>query len=181
MDKKLTVNKYSPFRRGADNGFILGIYLSVMFIFSALNLSVPFAGLVSLVMALSVPAIIYIFLRRSFVKDYGLTIFSSLWMQGIVAFFCGTLIMALTAYIYMQWISPDFLIEQMTAAIDSYKSLDHEQSRKAAEILQKIIDNNLIPTPIQIAIQMIWLGVFTGSLLSIIVSLLVQARKVETK
>ena len=89
--------------------------------------------------------------------------------------------MALTAYIYMRWISPDFLIEQVTAAIDSYKSIDHEQSQKAAEVLQRIIDNKLMPTPIQMAIQMIWLGVFTGSLLSIIVSLLVQARKVETK
>lgn len=110
-----------------------------------------------------------------------MTLFSSLWMQGIVTFFCGTSIMALTAYIYMRWISPDFLIEQVTAAIDSYKSIDHEQSQKAAEVLQRIIDNKLMPTPIQMAIQMIWLGVFTGSLLSIIVSLLVQARKVETK
>ena len=181
MDNRLIASKYSPFRRGADNGFMLGIYLSVMFVISALNLSVPFAGLLSLAMALGVPAIIYTFLRRSFVKDNGLTQFSSLWMQGIVAFFCGTLIMALTAYIYMQWLSPGFLLEQMTAAIESYKAIDHEQSRKAAEILQKIIDNNLMPTPIQIAIQMIWLGVFTGSLLSIVVSLLVQARRVETK
>ncbi len=177
----MTADKYSPFKRGADDGLWFGIYLTVLFFAAAFSMSIPYSGFVSTLMALGVPVIIYIFLRRSYVKDLGTTQFSSLWMQGIVTFFCGSAIMALAAFIFMRWISPDFLYEQTTSVIKTYNELDWEQGKEIADTLQKILDRRLLPSPIQIAMEMIWLGVFSGSLLSIIVSLFVQIRKVKTK
>ncbi|MBQ9076447.1 MAG: DUF4199 domain-containing protein [Muribaculaceae bacterium] len=174
----MALEKYSPFRRGADDGFLFGIYLTVLFFATASATSVPYIGLLSPLMAAGVPIVTYIYLRRSYVKDYGTTQFSSLWMQGIVMFFCGSIIMALAAYIYMRWIAPDFLISQITSSIETLKG--QGRGKEVIDILQKMLDNNLIPTPIQVAIEMIWLGVFSGSLLSIIVSLIVQAHKVNT-
>lgn len=177
----MTNGNHSPYRRGADDGFVFGIYLSVLYIAMALNLVVPYAGFVATILAIGVPVIIYKFLRRSYVKDYGTTPFASLWMQGIMIFLCGTLIMAFVAYIYMRWIDPDYLLNEVTRGIEIFGASDKAQEREFAEILQKALDNNLIPSPIQLATQMITLGVFSGSLLSIIVSLLVQVRKVNTK
>lgn len=175
----MSTEQKSVYRRGADDGLFVGIYLIIMFFASAFSMTIPFAGLLSIILVLGVPFIIYRFLRRSYVNDNGTTQFSALWVQGITTFFCGSLISGIVALIYMKWINPDFILTQIQTLIDVYMANDWKEGKEIAEVLTKMIENNMLPTPINIVIESIWLAVFTGSILSMIVSMIVQARKIK--
>lgn len=168
----------SPYRRGADDGFFFGIYLSAMFFASVYSLDAPLLGVISFLMVLAVPFIIYRFLRRTYVEEYGTTLLSALWMQGIMIFLCGALICGAVSLIYLKWINPSFIVDQMRTVIDIYSGSGWESGEEMADMMQRIIDNNLVPTSISIVMEMIWLSVFSGSLLSLLMSLLVRARAV---
>lgn len=170
-------DKYALFRRGADDGFLFGAYLVVLFLSMAYSMQLPPLGLLSMIMMLGVPVYTYMRLNHAYKAEHYTCNFSSLWMQGIVMFFCGSLIMALATFVFMTWIQPDFIIDQMEAVIATYKDIDWNRGREMADVLQHALDAKIIPSPIQVAMEMLWSGVFTGSLLSILISLLVQARK----
>lgn len=166
----------SPYSRGAGFGARFGVYLSVLFFAMAYSLSVPLLSLVSLLMLAGVPPLIYMMLRKSYVADYGKTLFSSLWMEGIMIFFCGGLISSLVAVVYMTWIVPGYLHSQVDLMIDIYAGADWERGKELADMLERARRQHLIPSPINLAVDMLWLMVFSGSILSMLMALLVQAR-----
>ncbi len=92
----------SPYRRGADAGLILGVYLCVIFFATAYSMTYPILSPVSLVLIAGVPVFIYMSLRRSYITDMRKTIFSSLWMEGIATFFFGGVISAFVSGIYVR-------------------------------------------------------------------------------
>ena len=55
----------SVFRRGAEDGVWFGIYLSVLFVLSILQ--IPFLGLLGLIMALAVPVYVFFVLRKGYI------------------------------------------------------------------------------------------------------------------
>ena len=172
------IDNYALFRRGADDGFLLGLYFTALFFAIVYSMTVPLLSMTALLMMAGVPVVTYVFLRRSYVADYGTTRFSALWMQGIVMFFCGSLILALVSFVFMQWIVPDYIVSTMRSVIELYSGSDLQQGREAAELLQTAMDSGMVPKPIQVSMELLWSGVFTGSILSIVVALIVQARKV---
>lgn len=102
----------SPYRRGADDGFLFGIYLTVMFFASIFAGSFAPLSLLALVMMVSVPVVIYRFMR-SYHRSLGPSgTFAMLWMQGVMIFFCGMLIAGTALVVYMKWIHPGFVVEQ---------------------------------------------------------------------
>lgn len=172
------IDNYALFRRGADDGFLLGLYFSALFFAMVYSMSVPVLSMVALALMAGVPVVIYLFLRRSYVADFGTTRFSALWMQGIVTFFCGSLILALVSFVFMRWIEPGYIESTMRQVIEAYEGTGWPQGREAAEMLQRALDAGMVPRAIQVSMELLWSGVFTGSILSIIVSLIVQARRV---
>lgn len=169
----------SPYRRGADDGFFFGIYLSIFFLLSSMSVKMPILSLISFAMAIAVPVVIYYFLRKAYINDKGLSPLSLLWMHGIMIFICGSLIGAVAEIIYLKWIDPDFIINQMKTAIALYKDSGWESGKQMAEVMQRIIDNGLVPSAISIVVEIIWLSISTGSILSLIIGLIVRARAVR--
>ncbi|MCM1110204.1 MAG: DUF4199 domain-containing protein [Clostridium sp.] len=167
----------SPYRRGADRGLPFGVYLTVLFFVMVGSQRWGFLSLVMMVMIVAVPFIIYRFLRSTYVEERGLSSLSSLWMQGIMTFGCGAIISALAAYIYMRFLDPSFILRNARSAIEIYNGMDNENSRAVARGLEVLIENNALPTPIQVAVQSIWGAVLSGSLLSLLMGLLVRARR----
>ena len=104
---KKTKNIYA---RGADDGFWLGLYFSVLFGVTVVSLSLPLLNIIAVAMALGVPFLTYFFLRRTHVAAHGMTLFSALWMQGITMFACGCLIFGAVSFTYLRWIDPEFLV-----------------------------------------------------------------------
>lgn len=170
----------SVYRRGADDGLVFGAYLIVLVL---LMCGTPYVGILAvpaLAMAAVVPFIIYRFLRRSYVRDFGLSGFSELWLQGIITFVCGTMLMAVAAYIFMRFVKPDFVVEQVNAAIGLYRSAGTPESLQTARALELLVERRMVPGPIYIVIEMMLMGIFTGSILSMIVTWIVRLRKVPS-
>lgn len=114
------IDNYALFRRGADDGFLLGLYFSALFFAMVYSMAVPLLSMAALALMAGVPVVIYKFLRRSYVAEYGTTRFSALWMQGIVTFFCGSLILALVSFVFMRWIEPDYIESVMRQVVEVY-------------------------------------------------------------
>lgn len=175
----MTSRHKTVYKRGAEDGLYFGIYLSVMFLLSVFSLSQPLLSWVTILMALGVPVIIYRYLRRAYIEEYGTLTFSAMWLHGIVVFFCGSIISATVAFVYLRWIHPDFIYTTMQEVIKIYNEIGTSKATEIAATLQKMIDQNLLPTPILIAVQSVWSAVFTGSLLSMLISVLVPLKKIK--
>lgn len=170
----------SVYRRGADDGFIMGVYLSVWIILVCSSIYYQITGIIGLILSAGVPALLYVMLRRSYVKDFGLSTFSFLWLQGIVTFVCGTLMMAVVAFIFMRFIRPDYISELFSMVADQYESLPSAEAQSFAHNLHLMVKNNTLPTPIYVALELMMSGIFTGSILSMFITWLVRLRKVRS-
>lgn len=169
----------SPYRRGAEDGLTFAVYLTVMFFASIYSTRVAMLSLLVIVMMLGVPFVIYGYLRRAYVADRGRTIMSSLWMHGIMIFLCGSLLAGAVELIWLRWIDSDYIITQLNAVVELYSDSGWDRGEQMAEVIQRMIDNGLVPSVISIVMEMIWLSVFTGSLLSALIALLVRARPIR--
>ncbi len=165
----------SVYKRGASDGAIFGIIMIALFFSSIFVIDVPVLILVTILIMLAVPFVVYKFLRKHFVQSQGYATFSELWLHGIIIFACGSLISGLVAFIFLRWIQPDFMIDQMNTIINLNQSIGDDDAEEATHLLQQMIDNKLVP----IVIQTSFLCVFTGSILSMLVALI--ARSISIK
>lgn len=173
MDTSRIISR-SPYKRGADRGAWFGIYLTALFFATSYSVDRPLCAVVGMALMLGVPPCIFFMLRRSYVADGGDTQFSSLWMEGIAIFFFGGLIASIVALVYMRWIEPTFFEERVDTLISIYSAMDLPQAKEASEMLQAARDQKLLPKPIEITVDMLWLIVFTGSLLSMVMTWLIK-------
>ncbi len=175
------IEAHSPYRYGADQGLYFGLYLICFYTCGLLNMTSPnlLYSLGAMALFMGVPFLIYRWLRRTYVASRGRLPLSALWMQGIVIFICGTLIAALALVIYLKFINPTFIVDQMRVLIEMYSSMDWERGQEAADMLQTLIDMKLVPSAMSVVMETVWLGVFSGSILSLLMGLLARARKVN--
>lgn len=172
-----SIKEKNPYKRGADDGVILGLILIILFLAMTFSLKYPLANLLGLLLFfVGVPMTTFFLLRRSYIRDNGLTLFSSLWMQGIVMFFCATLILALFTYVYLRFLNPSFMVDMLNTAAAHYEKLGTARGHQTADIMHAMIHQNLVPSAISMAIETIWVGVFTGSLLSALVAGIVRMK-----
>lgn len=167
------------YARGADDGFWLGLYLSVLFFLTVFALKVPVLNIAAGAMALGVPFLTYFFIRRTHVAAHGMTVFSALWMQGITMFACGCLIFGAVSFVYLRWIDPGFLVRMLELGVEYYRASPSESAHLLADEFQMIIDSKVIPSALNIAFGWMWLGMFSGSILSMIVAGIVRIKKVK--
>ncbi len=167
----------SPYRRGADDGLIFGLYLTAMFFASIFAGSFAPLSLLGAVMMAGVPVVIYFFMRR-YDRSLGpAATFAMLWMQGVVIFFCGMLIAGTALVVFMKWIHPGFVAEQLTAVAALKGAVPGSQIDLAADVAEKMIEAKFIPAPIDIVTEMLMLAIVTGSMLSMTLSGLFALRR----
>lgn len=162
--------RISPYRRGADDGLIFGLYLTLMFFGSIFAPKLPLLGLLSFALMAGVPAIIALFLYRYNRNQHGCASFSELWMSGIVTFICGSFISGALLIVYMKWIEPDFIVNQLNGLIEASKQVPGTALEEAGNMASQMIDANFIPSATAIASEVIMLAIVSGSLLSMIIS-----------
>lgn len=163
----------SIYTRGAEDGAWMGL----LFVAAATLQTAAHGALLPTLLAdillLAVPVLLWAMLRRSYRYDRCLTTFSGLWMHGIMIFLCGSLILGLVAFIYMRFINPGFIYAQARQAVELYSQVPDFQT--FAQTLQKAIDRKLLPSPITITFTIIWLGGFSGAMLSLIEAAIIKA------
>lgn len=163
----------SPYKIGADDGFYFGLYLAVMFLAMFYSITIPIFSVIVVLMIVVTPIIVYFALRRTFLLDGKRTPMGSLWMQGIVMFFCGSLISGLVAFFMMRIVDPGWLHRVLEISVETIESLPGNAYDETYELLRNMLDHNILPTPIQMVFESVWSAVLIGSLVSLICSLLV--------
>jgi len=166
----------SPYKRGADDGAWFGLYLTALFYSSVYSGQIAILGLVSLALVAGVPVLIYFALRRTYLEESLTSRLSALWMQGIMTFLCGAMIAGALSIIYLKWINPTYLVDMVTQSIDIYRQTGDPSLAKMADGLQMMVDAGAVPSPIAMVFTVIWSSVLSGSVLSLILSLIIRAR-----
>ena len=166
----------SPLLGGARRGLILGAWLTCMFLLSMLN-GMPLASLLFIAMAIGVPILVYRWLRATYVADKGFTTLSGLWMQGIIMFAGASLISTTVAVGYFKWVNPHYVADMATQMIAVYNSSTMSGAQEIAKTLQTMLDAGVLPTAQDVALEMFWLTMFCGSMLSLFASLVARSRR----
>lgn len=169
------IRRMSVYRRGARDGALMGLVLCGLFASWALSMRFPLAALAFPLLAIAVPVLACLQLRRSYRIDLGMTTLSALWMQGICIFFFGTLLMAALALVWLRWWEPGLISESLLNAADVYATIDNPDARKLAADVHTLIDKGMVPRPVDVALALLWAGVFSGSILSLVCAAVLRA------
>ena len=164
-------NKISIFQRAAEWGIPFGLYLAcaaMTYIFSDFF---PPLSLLFIVMCLCVPMVVYFFQRRKFKEDDGFTEYAGLWMLGIMLFLLGTLVASFIVYLVLQHVRPTFMYDQAQVIINTSKEVPGAIDKELLQIIKRMVDEKLMPSPIEIVMSMYWLVTFMGSLISAITAI----------
>lgn len=157
-----------------EAGAYMGLYFVVKFIFAVLSLNYPFCNVVSTIMLLFVPLVVFFMMRRFSNQNEGGSYFSQLWMMGILLFFFVSLISGLAQYIYYVYINPEYIKSQLSAAVTLLESLNMTSDPSLLEAVKTGLEQGNIPSPMAVVIQQMWVNVFFGSLLSAVMAWLVS-------
>ena len=166
--------KRSIFQCAGQWGLPFGLYLSCAAVASIYADWFAPLQLVFLILLLGTPVVAYAFQRRKFIEDNGFTEYAGLWMLGIMLFILGTIISSLVVYLVLQYLRPNYIYEQTQMAIDTYKQLPQMRDSEMLEILQKMVDRRLLPTPIETVFNAFWFITFGGCLVSAVTALVAR-------
>lgn len=150
------------FIRSAELGVPFGAVLTVASIAMTFGDKVPLLSMLTLIVIIAAPVMLYWLQRRHYVASNGFATFSELWTLAIFTTIGGALICALVTYGIITYFRPDFLYEQAQMIVDTYKQLPQGQGLEVVKVFEKMIKNNLLPSPIDYCMQMFWLTASLG-------------------
>lgn len=168
----------SPYYRGAKAGQIFGLYLSAIFLSMALSEHLALLSLVTLGLIAFIPLMVYRPLRKSYIESAGTASVSELWVQGIAMFLFATAICGLVTLVYMKWIAPGFLINQVESAIEACRASGTAEHLEMARILSNMIKQGVVPSPSTFVISMFWLTMAGGCILSLIAAIAARLARI---
>lgn len=171
--------KKNVFVKSAELGVPFGGLLTVASMSMTFGDKVPLISLLAVLISIAAPVVIYWVQRKYFVQSKGFATFSELWTLGIFTTIGGALICALITYGVVTYFRPDFLYEQAQLVVDTYKHLPQAQAKEVVSVFEKMIKNDMLPTPIDYCIQMFWLTSSLGCVGGAITALI--AGKVSLK
>ena len=145
-----------------EAGAYMGLYFVVKFIFAVLSLNYPFCNVVSTIMLLFVPLVVFFMMRKFSNQNEG------------GSYFSASLISGLAQYIYYVYINPEYIKSQLSAAVTLLESLNMTSDPSLLEAVKTGLEQGNIPSPMAVVIQQMWVNVFFGSLLSAVMAWLVS-------
>lgn len=167
-------SKTSIYQRAGEWGVPFGLYLACTGMASIFADWFSPLSLVFLVLLLGTPVMVYWFQRRKFIEDDGFTEYSSLWMLGIMLFIFGTVLASFIIYLVLQYVRPNFMYEQAQVVIDTYSKMPQMRDSDMLRVIQRMVDERLLPSPIETVVNSFWFISFSGSLVSAITALVAR-------
>lgn len=165
----------SVYRQGAEDGLLLAPLLIAASLCMGASIYRPMFFLPTLIFMIAVPVVTYISQLKSYLRQPELSTLSALWLQGICMFFFASLIMGLAVYAAMRWIWPGFINDQVNAVIQLYSSSNDPDITNLVKGIERARDTHSLPSPIDITLELMYMVVFTGSLLSLVSSVIARA------
>ena len=168
--------KKSIYKRAAEWGLPFGLYIACMGVASIYADYFAPLSIIFILMIMATPLVVYYFQRRRFIEDDGFTEYAGLWMLGILLFIFGSVIASFIIYLVLQYFRPDFMYEQARMVIEAYSKMPQASDSEVLRVLQRMVDEKLLPTPIEAVFNASWFITFFGSLVSAITALIAQRK-----
>lgn len=164
----------SIYQRAGEWGIPFGLYLACAGASSVFADWYPLLAYVFFILLLGTPLVTFYFQRRKFIEDNGFSEYSALWMLGILLFILGTVVSSFIIYLLLQSFRPEFMYEQAQAVIKTYSEIPEMRDSEMLRVLQRMVDDHLMPTPIETVFNAFWFVTFGGSITSAITALLAR-------
>ena len=71
---------------------------------------------------------------------------------------------------------PDFIYDQANQVIATYSQMPEFKDSEMVSVLQKMVDEGMLPSPIETVFNMFWAMTFGGAILSAVTALVAQRR-----
>lgn len=173
-------SKRSVYRRGAEDGLVIGPLMALIVILMGACGQVPVLAIPVMIGICAVPCVAYLMLSRGYREDEYRSSFSALWLQGICTFFFGGLLMALAIYVALRWVWPTYIADQMRFLSQVLSQQSGPEAQQLADMVAQLVSTGNLPTPIDVALEQIYFVVFSGSLLSMLLSMIIRSRRPVT-
>lgn len=174
IDPDSPVAQKLPFSRGADSGLRLGLYFSAMFLTWFYASRLPLLSIVTCALAVALPVTLYRMLRRSLESDGGTTTVTNLWIEGIVGIAGGALLCAGVTMVFLTWVEPGFIVNQLGRMIELYDTTNDPSLAEAAEMSRRLIENGAVPKASTWTLAMWLFTVTSGSMLAGLMAVLAK-------
>lgn len=149
----------------AQNGAILGGIILLSFLLSGLG---PLLSFPALLMGLS--GIWFLFRWQSkatkFQESGQRVTFMTRWSYGIAICFFSALLVAVVTYLTLRFLIPDYISDQLTAALDNLDQTEGNQT--LAAILRSSLEQQGIPTPADMMASLTIFIMISGAFFSFI-------------
>ena len=163
--------------RAAENGLYISGFVCLLLLLLGAGTVVPFLGQVFLVGTVVMPFATYRILSRNCRRNGGDMSFAEIWAEGIASFFLGSLIPAVMTYCLLRFAFPDFIYSQVMAAIEILSALDTPEAETLADTLVRLRDQGAVPTPADLAANIISFNVVAGTALSLLMAIALTTRR----
>ena len=170
----MTEPKKSIYQRAGEWGIPFGLYMACTAVASIFADWFMPLSMVFMVLLLGTPLVVYYFQRRKFIEDDGFTEYAALWMLGILLFILGAVIAGFIIFLVLQYVRPNFMYEQAQSVIKAYSQIPQMQDSEMLHVVKRMVDEKLMPTPIETVFSSFWFISFGGSLLSAITAIIAQ-------
>lgn len=169
----------SIYERAAYNGLWMGLYFVVLFLLMVATIRLGVLNILVMAMICFTPFLIYRQLKRTHLDAHGMESFSGLWMQGILTFCCGSIILCAASYIFLRWCYPTFMYDSCLQILDMYKATPEMPKDTLFDVATAIVEKRFAIRPTDIALAYLWSAAFTGSILSMILATVVKLTKIK--
>ena len=168
----------SVYKQAAEYGIPMGLYMSTISLMTLYTDLVPLFSVIAMVMLFAGPVVIYRFQRRYFVEQGGMAEYAALWMLGIMMVIFGAILTGAVTYVILQYVRPTYIYDQAQATLDAYNALPElrTQASQVLDVLQAMLEQNALPSAIELVFNMFWFVTFSGSVLSAITAAFASRR-----
>ena len=168
------MQKKSIYTYAAEAGVPAGLYLTVMSACLLLSVRIPDTIMLLVPLGVGFPFFLWLLMKKISKAEPSYLKFSSLWLGGIYTVIFGTLICMLLSGLYVVLVEPGFVHMSISNAINTI-----ETSPVAAEyeptlvLMKEAVAAHLLPSGLEFLMTMAWFTCFTGSILSLVISLII--------
>lgn len=131
-------------------------------------------GLIAIALMIYVPVHVYRRLKDTYFAAHGLMTFSGLWLEGILHFVCGAIILAFGTFIFLRFLVPGYL-PMLSSNLAAFIA-DNPQWTGGSVSAQQLQRYFASIRPIDISMTLMWAAAFTGSIASLLIAAVVKSK-----
>lgn len=156
----------SPMRYGAHYGLFAGAYFTAIFAMQVMMSMAPGVGLLGTIAIFAYPLVLYVQMRKTFVKNGYTNTYGDLFAQGVITTLCGALISCVASLMYIRLLQPDFVTDIVTQAIDTYTANGIPDDDPAVSQMSYMLKTSQLPSDAEMCTLMSSMIVMLGTICS---------------